>query len=279
MVVVVGGTGILGREFQKIRSDFIYLNSDFDIFDFSDLEKKLDEINPKIIINCAAIKSEEVDRKKVDSININIIGSANLSKYCIKNDIRLVYISTDYVYPGKTGNYNELRLNNPQASISGSLTISQQTTGSIVRNNFTTTPYPTNFTASFPNGSLGKITEPTNYVNYLGASKAYIKKVGPNLLGEQKLGINVNGQSVTLGQQATGSITFNDFNTTPYPIAYNTFARPVVSQSVVPTNINPRGFNLLSDETTVLEGVINKLKEKDNGSKNTNTNSKSKTKT
>ena len=72
MVVVVGGTGILGREFQKIRSDFIYLNSDFDIFDFSDLEKKLDEINPKIIINCAAIKSEEVDRKKVDSININI---------------------------------------------------------------------------------------------------------------------------------------------------------------------------------------------------------------
>ncbi len=154
--------------------------------------------------------------------------------------------------------YNELRLTNPQASISGSLTISQQTTGSIIRNNFTTTPYPTNFSSSFPNGSAGRIIEPTNYLNYLGASEAYIKKVNPNVITEQKLGINANGQSVTLGQQATGSITFNNFTTTPYPTNFNDFDRPVVSQSITPTNINPRGFNLTSDSTDILETVIEK---------------------
>ena len=151
--------------------------------------------------------------------------------------------------------YEQLQLNNPYSSISGSLTIAQQETGSIVRNNFTTTPYPTNFTASFPNGSLGKITEPTNYRNYLGASTAYIKKVGPTAITEQKLGITVNGQSVTLGQQATGSIIFNDFLATPFPVNFNNFDRPPISQSVVPTTINPRSFNLLSEDTTTIDSI------------------------
>jgi dTDP-4-dehydrorhamnose reductase len=107
MVVLVGGTGILGSELGKYFEDKISLNSDWDLFEFSKLEKLLDENKPEIIINCAAIKSEKVDENPIESININIIGSCNLSKYCLKNNIRLVYISTDYVYPGTTGNYTE----------------------------------------------------------------------------------------------------------------------------------------------------------------------------
>lgn len=165
--------------------------------------------------------------------------------------------------------YNELRLTNPQSSLSGSLTIAQQTTGSIIRNNFTTNPYPTNFSASFPDGSAGRIIEPTNYKNYLGSSKAYIKKTGPSILTEQELGITANGQSLVLGQQATGSITFNDFAAIPYPTDFGFYARPVVSQSVVPTNINPKKFNLASDSTDILETVVDKSTILETNSKDT----------
>jgi hypothetical protein len=106
MIVIIGGTGLLGKELSK-NENTIPLNSEFDLFDFKKLKELLDIKKPEIIINCAAIKSEKVDENPIDAINLNIIGSANISKYCIENNIRLVYISTDYVYPGDTGNFKE----------------------------------------------------------------------------------------------------------------------------------------------------------------------------
>ena len=41
------------------------------------------------------------------SINLNIIGTANITKACVENKIKLIYFSTNYVYPGKKGNYKE----------------------------------------------------------------------------------------------------------------------------------------------------------------------------
>ena len=34
------------------------------------------------------------------SINLNIIGTANITKVCADNKIKLIYFSTNYVYPG-----------------------------------------------------------------------------------------------------------------------------------------------------------------------------------
>ena len=42
-----------------------------------------------------------------ESIDKNIIGTCNVVKICKKYNIKLIYISTNYVYPGKTGNYRE----------------------------------------------------------------------------------------------------------------------------------------------------------------------------
>ena len=47
------------------------------------------------------------DRDIVQSINKNIIGTANVTKICSELKIKLIYISTCYVYPGLKGNYNE----------------------------------------------------------------------------------------------------------------------------------------------------------------------------
>jgi dTDP-4-dehydrorhamnose reductase len=106
-IIVIGGTGILGKELKKIDESLICIGSEYDIYNFIDLKIFLDSENPDIIINCVAIKSDKVNIEPINSININIIGSCNLSKYCINNNKRLVYISTDYVYSGKKGNYSE----------------------------------------------------------------------------------------------------------------------------------------------------------------------------
>ena len=104
MIFIIGGTGILGAELKKIDDSLICIGSEYDIFTFSALRQKLGECNPDIVVNLCASKTTE---DPIKSINVNIIGSSNISKYCIENSKRLVYISTDYVYPGTDGNYKE----------------------------------------------------------------------------------------------------------------------------------------------------------------------------
>ena len=41
------------------------------------------------------------------SINLNIIGTSNIVLACAEKNIKLVYFSTSYVYPGIKGNYHE----------------------------------------------------------------------------------------------------------------------------------------------------------------------------
>ena len=47
------------------------------------------------------------DKKISKSIDLNIIGTANVVKICEKYKIKLIYFSTNYIYPGKKGNYKE----------------------------------------------------------------------------------------------------------------------------------------------------------------------------
>jgi len=106
-IVILGGTGMLGKSLKEIDNDLICIGSEKDIVSFKELEKELNEIKPDIIVNAAAIKSEHVIEDFNKAIDVNIIGSSNVAKYCIENDIRLVYISTDYIYSGKKGMYKE----------------------------------------------------------------------------------------------------------------------------------------------------------------------------
>tara|TARA_Y100001958_G_C21239407_1_gene566665 strand:- start:3068 stop:3589 length:522 start_codon:yes stop_codon:yes gene_type:complete len=49
-----------------------------------------------------------IHEKNIDlSIDKNIIGTCNLVKVCKKFKIKLIYLSTSYVYPGYKGNYKE----------------------------------------------------------------------------------------------------------------------------------------------------------------------------
>lgn len=107
-IVVTGKKGLLSSELQNIDLNIIGLSSnDYDITN-PNIFDKLEKINPDIIIHTAAVtNSLKIVDDPILSINTNIIGTANIVKYCHKYNKRLVYISTDYIYPGSKGNYNE----------------------------------------------------------------------------------------------------------------------------------------------------------------------------
>ncbi len=47
------------------------------------------------------------EKNIIKSIDLNIIGTTNVTKVCSKLGIKLIYFSTNYVYPGTKGNYKE----------------------------------------------------------------------------------------------------------------------------------------------------------------------------
>lgn len=60
-----------------------------------------------IIIHAGAITNKFNEKVDEEYIRSNIIGTANIVLWCMKRGIRLVYISSDYVYPGEQGGYSE----------------------------------------------------------------------------------------------------------------------------------------------------------------------------
>lgn len=115
-ILFTGGDGKLCSEFKKLKnSNFIFLNkSELDITD-NFLENKLNLFDFDYILHSAALTRPMIlhDEFPTKSIETNIIGTSKLVNYCIKNNKKIIYISTDYVYPCKTGNYKETDNLNP----------------------------------------------------------------------------------------------------------------------------------------------------------------------
>jgi dTDP-4-dehydrorhamnose reductase len=62
-----------------------------------------------VFIHSAALTRPLIvhENEPYKSIETNIIGTSNVVLACMKHNIKLVYISTDYVYEGSVGNYDE----------------------------------------------------------------------------------------------------------------------------------------------------------------------------
>ena len=112
-IIFTGGSGKFGKVFKEfnLNKKNIYYpsSSSFDVTNIKKMEKIIKRIRPKFIIHAAAIsRPMELHEKKVaKSISTNIIGTSNIVNLCYKYKIKLIYFSTNYVYPSKKGNYKE----------------------------------------------------------------------------------------------------------------------------------------------------------------------------
>tara|TARA_E500000178_G_scaffold77692_1_gene75749 strand:- start:9869 stop:10573 length:705 start_codon:yes stop_codon:yes gene_type:complete len=112
-IIFTGGSGKFGKIFKKfnLNKKNIYYPSSitFDITNPKKMEKFIKKIKPKFIIHAAAIsRPMDLHEKNIQkSVSINIIGTSNIVNLCQKYRIKLIYFSTNYVYPSKKGNYKE----------------------------------------------------------------------------------------------------------------------------------------------------------------------------
>ena len=111
-IVFTGGTGRFGSIFKKVITNekiFFPNKNLLDIEKKKSIKKYLDRIKPNYLIHTAALsRPMKIHEKKISqSININIIGTANIVKACHERNIKLIYFSSNQVYPCTKGNYLE----------------------------------------------------------------------------------------------------------------------------------------------------------------------------
>jgi dTDP-4-dehydrorhamnose reductase len=111
-IVITGGSGRFGTVLQKkYKSNKLFYptKKKLNILSLRSIEKYLKKIKPKILIHAAGLsRPMNLHEDNISkSIDLNIIGTANIVKACSKLKIKLIYFSTNYVYPGTKGNYKE----------------------------------------------------------------------------------------------------------------------------------------------------------------------------
>jgi len=111
-ILVTGGDGIFAKILKKENKllNLIFKSKkECDILKLKSIENCVKKVRPNIILHTAALsRPMSVHKKNISkSIDLNIIGTANITKVCKKNNIKLVYFSTGYVYEGTKGNYSE----------------------------------------------------------------------------------------------------------------------------------------------------------------------------
>ncbi|AKN33924.1 dTDP-4-dehydrorhamnose reductase [Clostridium carboxidivorans P7] len=129
-ILITGSNGMLGKDLTSLfskndnfevfginRSNDINLKDDHyfvcDITDFEELNNILKYINPEIIIHCAAnVNVDGCEKDKNYAYKLNSESTKILSSYKSEKT-KFIYISTDSIFNGETGNYKEDDKANP----------------------------------------------------------------------------------------------------------------------------------------------------------------------
>ena len=111
-IVITGGSGRFGEHLKKIKSNhklFFPNKKDLNILKPKSIANYLKYKKADIVIHLAGLsRPMDIHNKKIEkSIDLNIVGTANVTKICSKKNVKLIYFSTNYVYPGTKGNYTE----------------------------------------------------------------------------------------------------------------------------------------------------------------------------
>ena len=111
-ILVTGGNGRFARVFEKENTllDLKFLSKkELNILSLKSIEKSIIKHKPKILIHTAGLSRpmNQHENNISKSIDLNIIGTANVVKICKKYDVKVIYFSTNYVYDCIKGNFKE----------------------------------------------------------------------------------------------------------------------------------------------------------------------------
>lgn len=106
-ILITGGQGMLGRTLVgELGAVFDVVPNDLpeaDITDENAIDKIIAQHKPDAVIHCAAMTA--VDRCETErelAFRLNAYGTANVAASCSRHGVRLIAISTDYVFDGSS---------------------------------------------------------------------------------------------------------------------------------------------------------------------------------
>ncbi len=107
-ILVTGGSGQLAREIVKLDASILAPSkNEMNVTSYEQIESYCKDKSIDIIIHAGAVTNKFNEDRDQDYVSTNIIGTANVTLWCMRHNVRLVYVSSDYVYPGEVGDYSE----------------------------------------------------------------------------------------------------------------------------------------------------------------------------
>ena len=111
-ILVTGGDGRFANILKEknTKLNLVFKNKkQLNIMDILSIEQCFKKEKPKIVLHTAGLsRPMNIHEKNITkSIDLNIIGTANITKICKKFNIKLIYFSTGYIYDGVKGNFKE----------------------------------------------------------------------------------------------------------------------------------------------------------------------------
>ncbi len=107
---VTGAEGRLGSALVQLLSQDIenkVIGTDKDEVDITDLaavDAAIDVYHPTVVINCASMSDmDECEKNMVEAFKINTLGARNLAMATQRINAKIIQMSTDDVFEGKTG--------------------------------------------------------------------------------------------------------------------------------------------------------------------------------
>ena len=111
-ILVTGSNSRFGKILKelKTKNKFIFRDKQkLNILSQASIAKNLKKFKPDSILHLAGLsRPMSIHEKNINkSIDLNIIGTCNLVKEASDSNIKLIYLSTNYIYPGNKGKYTE----------------------------------------------------------------------------------------------------------------------------------------------------------------------------
>lgn len=117
-ILIIGSTGMLGHVVKKH-----FENKGYEVFatsrekdsalyfdatkNMTDLENIILEVKPDAVINCIGILNKAAEERKAVAVLINSYLPHYVDDLSVKHGFKFVHVSTDCVFDGKKGEYNE----------------------------------------------------------------------------------------------------------------------------------------------------------------------------
>ena len=214
IILVTGGDGkfskVLKKKNKKLNLIFVSKN-ECNILNIKSITKAIQKYRPKILFHCAGLsRPMKIHDNNIEkSIDLNIIGTANITKVCKKFSIKLIYFSSGYVYEGKKGNYAESSPVKPfnnygLSKLGGECAVSMYDKSLILRITMTEKPFLYNKAYSNLKSNfmfhddlvkiLPKLLNKTGIINVGGKSQSvynFAKKFNPKI---KKIKAKINGK-------------------------------------------------------------------------------------